>query len=248
MPTGTFSERVTILGIGVDPVSMPEALARIEGFIDAGTPRLVVTADASGIVAAQSDTQWRDIMLSADLVTPDSAGVVWALERVGAPVGERVSGVDLVEHLCRLSARKGYRLYFLGAAPGVAQQAAQMMSTKFPGCVVVGARDGFFGSADEVAIVDEVRAASPDALFVGMGIPAQEKFLSRNLYELGAKVSMGVGGTFDVLSGNVKRAPKLIQRLRLEWLWRLVLNPRKWRKAMTLPKFWWMVMRMPKTR
>lgn len=229
--------RVEVLGIGIDPVDMKSALRRIEEFIEDGRPRIVVTADSSGIVEAQSDTQWRDIMLNADLVTPDSVGVLWACKRVGSPLPERVSGVDLVETLCKKSAEKGYRLYFLGAAPGIAQAAADKMREKYPGCTIVGARDGFFLPADEAKVAQEIRDAKVDVLFVAMGIPKQEKFIARNLYEMAAKVSMGVGGSFDVLSGTVRRAPMLIRKMKLEWLWRLMLNPRKWRKAMTLPKF-----------
>lgn len=234
-------ERVEILGISVDPVTMPEALARIERFIEEGVPRIVVTADASGLVAAQSDKQWRQIIENADLVTPDSVGVVWASQKMGEPIKERVSGVDLVDEICALSATKGYRLYFLGAAPGIAEKAAVELCAKNTGANIVGTRDGFFDAAQEDGVVAEIRDSKPDVLFVAMGIPKQEKFIALHLYEIAAKVSIGVGGSFDVLSGSVKRAPVFVQRLRLEWLWRLINNPRKWRKVMALPKFWWLV-------
>lgn len=243
-----YPPRVEILGIGVDPVSMEEALARIERFIAEGIPRMVVTADSSGIVEAQSDVQWKDILLNADLVTPDSAGVVWASRRLGSPVRDRVSGVDLVERICHLSSIKGWRLFFLGAGKGVADQAADKMRLKYPGVNIVGTHDGFFPKSDEISVVAEVRSVAPDVVFVAMGIPKQEKFIAEHLYELGAKVAMGVGGTFDVLSGSVRRAPKLLQRLRLEWLWRLVLRPSKWRKNILLPKFWWQVITSKKVR
>lgn len=234
-------DRVEILGIGVDPVTMPEALSRIESFIERGIPKIVVTADASGIVAAQSDQQFRNILEKADLVTPDSIGVVWASRKVGAPIVERVSGVDLVEELCKLSAAKNYSLYFLGAAPGVAEKAAEASRLKYPGVNIVGTHDGYFSLADENSVVAQIRNLKPDVLFVAMGIPKQEKFIARYLYEIAATVSIGVGGSFDVLSGMVKRAPTFVQRMRVEWLWRLIMNPNKWRKVMALPKFWWKV-------
>ncbi len=243
-----YPQRVDILGIGVDPVSMEEAIARISRFIDEGVPRIVVTADSSGLVAAQSDVVWRDILLNADLVTPDSAGVVWASRRLGSPVRDRVSGVDLVERICERSSVSGWRIFFLGAAPGVAAKAADQMRLKYPGVNIVGVHDGYFPTSDEISVVAEVRTASPDVVFVAMGIPKQEKFIAEHLFELGSKVAMGVGGSFDVLSGTVKRAPKLFQRMRLEWLWRWVLRPSKWRKNILLPKFWWMVMTAPKRR
>ncbi len=235
--------RVEILGIGVDSVNMVEAIAIIEEFIANGKPSIVVTADASGIVAAQTDEHWRKIMEDADLVTPDSVGVLWAAGKVGSPLEERVSGVDIVEKLAELSAKKGYRLYFLGAAPGVAQAAANALSSRFPGTVIGGVQDGYFSAAEVPEIVARIREVKPDVLFVAMGIPKQEMFITEHMNEIAAKVSIGVGGSFDVFSGNVKRAPKFVQNLRMEWLWRLIQNPRKWRKVATLPKFWWLVMR-----
>lgn len=234
-------ETVEILGVGVDIVTMAQALARIEGFIHENVPRIVVTADASGLVAAQSDAQWRQIIENADLVTPDSVGILWAAEKAGCPLQERVSGIDLLDEICRLSSLKGYRLYFLGAAPGIAQKAADALSLKHPGVNIVGARDGYFSAEEEATVVDEIREARPAVLFVAMGIPKQEKFIAKHMYEIAAPVSMGVGGSFDVFSGSVKRAPKVVQSLNLEWLWRMILNPKKWRKVAALPKFWWMV-------
>jgi N-acetylglucosaminyldiphosphoundecaprenol N-acetyl-beta-D-mannosaminyltransferase len=231
-------KRVEILGIGVDNVTMPQALEILDGFVNDGEPRIVVTADAAGIVAAHSDEVWRKIMLNADLVTPDSVGVLWAADHVGKPMKERVSGVDLVERLVE----KGYSTYFLGAAPGIAESAREKLVQKYPNANIIGTRDGFFGEADEAEIVCAISKAKPQVLLVAMGIPKQEKFIAKHMAKIGAAVNMGVGGSFDVLSGSVKRAPKLLQKMRLEWLWRLVQNPKKWRKVAALPSFWWMVM------
>jgi N-acetylglucosaminyldiphosphoundecaprenol N-acetyl-beta-D-mannosaminyltransferase len=232
-------DRVKILGIDVDPISMNETLEILDEYVRAGEPKLIVTADAAGIVAAQSDEEWRAIMLGADLVTPDSVGVLWAAKRAGSPISSRVSGVELVEKLVE----KGYRTYFLGAAPGVAAAARQRLSEKYPCANVVGVRDGFFRETEEPGVAAEIRKLNPQVLFVAMGIPKQEKFLSRNMHTVGSVINMGVGGSFDVLSGNVKRAPLWLQRLRLEWLWRLIQNPKKWRKVASLPEFWWRVVR-----
>jgi len=235
--------RVDILGIGVDPVTMNDALNIMQGYIAERVPRLIVTADAAGIVAAQSDAQWRSILETADLVTPDSVGVLWAAERRGDAMPERVSGVDMVEAFVKSSAVNKNRIYFLGAAPGIAASARDSLSKKYPGANIVGVQDGFFGEAETNLIVEKVRDARPDVLFVAMGIPKQEKFIKDHMYEIGAPVNMGVGGSFDVLSGSVKRAPAWLQRLQLEWLWRLIQNPKKWRKVAALPKFWWLVLR-----
>ncbi len=238
--------RVAILGIPVDRLTMAAALDRIVAFIESKSPHVVVTADSSGIVAALHDPEFRSILLNADLVTPDSIGVVWAAKRSGSPIPERVSGVDLADRLCGLSAERGYRLYFLGAAPGVAEMAAERMRLTHPGCLIVGARHGYFPEDSDELVAKEVAASKPDVLLVAMGIPRQEKFIARTQTIVGASVAMGVGGSFDVFSGRTRRAPKLAQRLHLEWFWRLLLNPSKIRKAKSLPKFAWMVLRSRK--
>lgn len=233
---------VEILGVTVHAVSIKSAVYAIEALIEQGGPSMVITADTSGIVLAQHDRQWMDIMNGANLVTPDSIGVVWAARRLGTPIRERVTGVDLMDILCSRAAQKGYRVYLLGAAPGVAAQAARNMQERHPGLIVVGARHGYLTPKEEAEVVREIRSLNVDILFVAMGIPKQEKFIFEHLYEMAAKVSIGVGGSFDVWSGNVRRAPKFVRAMRLEWLWRLLLNPRKWRKALTLPQFLWLIL------
>ncbi len=235
--------RVSILGAPVDRVTMSQALAILEGFVAERKPHLVVTADASGLAQAQSDPEHLQILQSADLVTPDSVGVMWAARRAGQPIAERVSGVDLVDQICRLSAEKGYRVYFLGAAPGVAEMAAEKLRLKHPGCNIVGVRHGFFPPDSDEVVAQEVAQSKPDFLFVAMGIPRQEKFIRDTMPIIQAPVAMGVGGSFDVFSGRTKRAPQLFQTMKLEWLWRLMLNPSKIAKVKSLPKFVWMVLR-----
>jgi N-acetylglucosaminyldiphosphoundecaprenol N-acetyl-beta-D-mannosaminyltransferase len=239
-------EPVEILGLPVDRLNMRQTLDRLEMFVDQRIPRLIVTADAAGIVQAQSDPEWNEIFRGADLRTPDSIGVIWAAKRQGKPISERVSGVDLVSQICQLSADKGYRIYFLGAAPGVAELAAEKLRLKFPGCNIVGARHGFFPSDSDTVVAAEVAEYKPDFLFVAMGIPRQEKFIRATQTIIQAPVAMGVGGSFDVFSGKVKRAPKLFQAMHIEWLWRVIMNPKKLSKAKNLPIFAWMVLRSPK--
>lgn len=236
-PTGIERDRVEILGIGVDRITMDQALARVESFIQEGGPHMVVTADSSGAYAQLTDPELREIMLTADLVTPDSFGIVWAAKRAKKPVSGRVSGVDMVDAICGLSARKGYRLFILGAAPGVAELAAERLQLRHPGCNIVGTRHGYFPASDDSLIAEEVAAFKPDVLFVAMGIPRQEKFIFATKEVIRAKVAIGVGGSFDVFSGKTKRAPMIIQKLNLEWLWRVLLNPKKFSKVSSLPKF-----------
>jgi N-acetylglucosaminyldiphosphoundecaprenol N-acetyl-beta-D-mannosaminyltransferase len=235
--------RVSILGAPVDRVTMAETLAILESYVAEHQPHLVVTADASGLAQAQSDPVHLRIIQDAALVTPDSVGVMWAAKRAGQPFPERVSGVDIVDHVCALSANKGYRLFFLGAAPGVAELAAEKLRLKYPGCNIVGTRHGYFPADSDGIVAQEVAATKPDFLFVAMGIPRQEKFIVATMDVIQAAVAMGVGGSFDVFSGRAKRAPMLFQKLKMEWFWRLVSNPRKIAKVKSLPKFVMLVLK-----
>lgn len=230
--------QVEIIGLPVDCVTMADAMSTIEKLVESEGTHLVITADASGMAQAQEDKSLFDIYHQASLVTPDSIGVIWAAKRKKAGcLRERVSGVDLVDKICALSANKGYRIYFLGAAPGIAELAAEKLRLKHPGCNIVGVRNGFFPADSDTVVAEEIARAKPDFLFVAMGIPRQEKFIVATQSIIGAKVAMGVGGSFDVFSGTVKRAPKICQKLKIEWLWRLMLNPKKIGKVAMLPKF-----------
>jgi N-acetylglucosaminyldiphosphoundecaprenol N-acetyl-beta-D-mannosaminyltransferase len=229
--------RITILNVPVDSVTMADCLARISEYVAGDQPHLIVTADACGIVQAQSDRELMEIYRSAALVTADSVGVLWAAKKQGDVLPERVSGVDILDHVCRLSAQFGWRIFFLGAAPGVAEQAAEKIQLRYPGCNIVGTRNGFFPSESDEVVAAEIAAFKPDVLFVGMGIPRQEKFILATRHIIGAKASLGVGGSFDVFSGKVRRAPKLFQVLNLEWAWRLMQDRTKIGKVRLLPKF-----------
>lgn len=235
--------RVQILGMPVDVVTMEGCMDRLSEFVASGKPHLVVTADSSGIVQAQTDRGLAELYETADLVTPDSAGVVWAMRRAGKPVPSRVSGVDIVDRVCGVSSERGWRVFFLGAAAGVAELAAERMRLRHPGCNIVGARHGYFPPESDEIVAAEVAATKPDILFVAMGIPRQEKFIRATEATIGAKVAMGVGGSFDVFSGKVRRAPVLLQKMKMEWLWRLAQNPKKIGKVMLLPRFVLMILR-----
>ena len=235
-------QRIHFLGVGVHKVTQDEALEGIECAIEARVPCQVITADASGVVMAQKDAELKELYNNADLVTPDSAGILWAAKRYGTPLNGRVSGVDLVYHLCRLSHEKSYKLFFFGAAPGVTDQAASNFRDKFPNIQVVGTRNGYFKPEEEPEIIVQIKETKPDVLFVALGIPKQEKWIAKYKNELNVPVLMGVGGSFDVFAGLVKRAPLWMQKINCEWLWRLIQNPRKIGKVLTLPRFVLMVL------
>nr|CAA9215781.1 N-acetylmannosaminyltransferase [uncultured Armatimonadetes bacterium] len=240
-------DSVNLFGMRVDRVDMAGALALIERFVQERTPpRHIVTADASMVVTADNDPDFAAIVNASDLVTPDGAGILWATKRMGTPVRAKVSGVDLAARCCALSEEKGWRIFFFGAAPGVAEEARARMLARHPGAHIVGIRDGFFKPEDEPAIVAQIREARPDILLVALGIPKQEKFIQRHKAELGVPVCVGVGGTLDVFSGSVRRAPTWMQNSGLEWLYRVASNPKKISKVALLPRFALMTLRAPR--
>ncbi len=234
--------RRPFLDVCVHEVTMAQAMACMEGFIEEGGPHHVVTLDASMCVGARHDTELRRIVCEADLVTPDSAGILWAARRFGVRLVERVSGVEIVAELAARSPTTGASLFLLGAAPGVAEEAARKLQDTYPGCRIVGARHGYFGPDEEAQVIEDISRSGTDVLCVAMGIPKQEKWIARNREVLRIPVMIGVGGTLDVLSGRLRRAPHWMRRTNLEWLYRVMTNPRKIGKVMMLPRFVAMVM------
>lgn len=229
-----------ILGIRVDAVAMRDAVTHITQLLStqqrpAGLAQ-VVTINPEGVMLAREDPELKQIIADAALVTPDGSGILWAASRLGRPLTDRVTGIDLLEQLARAAASQGWRVYLLGAKPGIAEQAAMTLCSRYPGLQIVGTENGYFQEREE-AVVAEIRTAQPDLLLAALGMPFQEKWLFHHRLDLGCKVAIGVGGSFDVLAGTVKRAPKLWQRLRLEWLWRLLSDPKRWRRYLAIPRF-----------
>ena len=230
-------KKVTILGVPVDVITMGEAVARIDGFIEKRTPVLVATANAEMLMRATHDGALRRILQGAAMVTPDGAGTVWAAHHLGYAMPERVAGYDMVQELMREAPAKRRRIFFFGSAPGVADKAKKKAEQLYPGIEIVGTRNGFFTAADEPAIIEEIKAAHPDILLAALGVPKQEKWLAKHLGELGVPVAIGVGGTFDVMAGVMKRAPRWMQRAKLEWLFRGMIQPKRAGRLLALPRF-----------
>jgi N-acetylglucosaminyldiphosphoundecaprenol N-acetyl-beta-D-mannosaminyltransferase len=208
-----------------------------------GRPHIVTTVNPEFIVTAQKDTAFAQILNEADLNLPDGQGLLWAARLLGASLRERVTGVDTVVKLAGLSAQKGYSIYLLGAAEGVAEATAQILSAHFPTLRVAGTYAGSPALEENHEIVQRILAANPQLLFVAYGAPRQEKWIARNLSRLRVPVAMGVGGAFDFISGERRRAPRWMQRLGLEWLHRLTLEPWRWRRMTALPRFGLLVLR-----
>ncbi len=232
---------VNLLGVPVAAATMEETLDILEQFIPERRTHLVVTSDASALVRAQEDEEFRRIVQNADLVTPDGIGVVWSARLLGLPVYERVPGVELMAKLCERAAQKGWRVFLLGARPGVAEKAAQNLQQRYPELQVVGTHHGYFSPEEEPQVIAQIKAAQPDILFVAFGIPKQEKWIARHARELNVHICIGVGGSFDVYAGVVKRAPAWVQRLCLEWLYRTLKDPKRIPRLLAIPKLLWIV-------
>ena len=228
---------VAILNIPVAAITMRQAVATVEEFIADNTPHLIATANAEMVMMAQEDKELASILQNANLVVPDGAGVVWASRYLGHPVPERVTGYDLSQHILEQASRKGWRIYFFGAAPGVAAEARTAALRHYPGVNIIGVRDGFFSIDEESTIIEEIRKAAPQIIFVALGVPKQEKWLARHLHNLNIPVAIGVGGTFDVMAGKMERAPKWMQQSGLEWLYRLIKQPQRFIRMLALPRF-----------
>ncbi len=222
-----------VLGVRVHHVTMPQAVRAVRRMVAAGGAHQIVTANGVMLVRAARDEQVRRVLSNAALVIADGAGVVLAARILGRPVFARVPGVELVQELCARAAVEKWRVFLLGAAPGVAADAADVLRQRYPGLQVAGVIHGYF--ADDSTVIREIRQAKPDLMFVALGFPRQDLWIASHRDRLGVPVCIGVGGTLDVLAGRVRRAPRLIRQIGLEWAFRLIQEPRRWRVVISLP-------------
>ena len=237
-------ESVYVLGVRVDRISQEQALERMMEMITerrASANRLpcrqVITVNPEFVMAAQRNADFLQAINAAALVVADGIGVVWATRYLKAPTPERITGVDTLVALARRCAGAGYRIYLLGAAPGVAEEAAARLQSLAPGVQIAGTYAGSPAPAEEDEIIERMRAARADVLCVAYGAPAQDLWIYRNLARLPAALAIGVGGAYDFISGRQQRAPRLMQRLGIEWLYRLYREPWRWRRMLALPRF-----------
>lgn len=226
-----------ILGLEFDDVTMDEAVAAAARILAGRRTCYAVTPNAEIAYEALHDDALRQLLNEADLVLPDGAGVILASKIIGTPLKEKVAGVDFAERLLGLLEQTGKTLYLLGSKPGVAELAAEKMMAKHPKLRICGTHDGYFD--DEAVVIGDILDARPDVLFVCLGAPKQEKFMQSHLYELPVRLMIGLGGSLDAFAGTVKRAPKWMIRLNLEWLYRLIKEPRRFGRMLRLPKYIW---------
>ena len=222
-----------ILDVAVDDVTETQAVDIIGGFIAARTPHQVVTLNPEFVMSAQQDHHVMQLLNAASLATADGTGILWAARLLGFPLKERVTGVALVERLAARAAQTGWRIFLLGAAPGIAERAAAVLQQRYPGLRVAGCYAGTPSISDEAAIAAALADTQTDILLVAYGHPKQETWIARNQAKLGIPVAIGVGGTFDELAGTVPLAPAWMHRIGMKWLWRLFIQPERYQRIFT---------------
>ena len=227
--------RTDVLGVGFDNVTKAEAVERALELIDAREGRYVVTPNPEIVMLAKENPALKEALAGADIVLPDGAGIVKGAAILGRPMKEKVPGIDFACGVMARLAERGGSVYLFGAKPGVAEAAAETLRTKFPGLVISGTSDGYF--SDDGPIIEKIKDAAPDFLLVCLGAPKQELWMAKMSGKLLVGLMVGLGGSLDVFAGTVKRAPEAWQKLDLEWLYRLIKEPRRIGRMMKLPLF-----------
>lgn len=234
-----MSKKIDVYGVSISKITMEEAREQIKEFVKSDSFHSIYTPNPEIIMLAKNDPSFHEILEEADLVVPDGIGVVIASRiKKGEKLPERVAGYDLVQNTMKDAVCEGYKYYFFGSKPGYADQAAANMRKTYPGIQIVGTRDGYFKPEDEEAIVADINRSGANILLVGTGAPKQEKWIESHRHLLpNVRVAVGVGGSIDVMSGNVKRAPLAFQKLGLEWFYRLLKEPTRFKRMLVLPEF-----------
>ena len=228
----------TILDVPVVPYTMDEAVTKLTQDTLRQKRNFVVTANAEIIMMAQNDKEYKTLLAeTADLILPDGAGTVWAGNYLGYTIPERVAGYDLYLRLLEEAAKNNIPVYFFGGKPGIAEEAAEEGKRRWPGLKMAGCRNGYFSAEEEPEIIEGINRSGAVMLFAALGAPKQEKWLAKYRDQLKPCLLMGIGGSFDVLAGKVQRAPKWMQDAKLEWFFRLVKQPSRFRRMLALPKF-----------
>ncbi|WP_019915039.1 WecB/TagA/CpsF family glycosyltransferase [Paenibacillus sp. HW567] len=228
---------VPIFGIRVSKVDMKATVSYLTEAVRNREPHQVITANPIMVMTALDNPAYMEIMKSAELVVPDGTGVVWAAEYCHEPVAERVAGFDLLHELLHQGESYNWKVYLLGSTPEVIGETATRLQSQYPGIIIAGYHDGFFGPEADEEILNTINQAQPDLLFVARGADSQEPWIAKYKSRLNIPVMMGVGGSFDVISGKSRRAPKAFQKLRAEWLYRLLKEPTRYKRMLALPKF-----------
>ncbi|MBM3252494.1 MAG: WecB/TagA/CpsF family glycosyltransferase [Candidatus Omnitrophica bacterium] len=244
-----MTQKINICGIEIDNISMQEAIESIERLITERKKSFIATVNLDHIVILQKDREFREAYKNAALIVVDSMPLLWAAAFLHTPLKEKISGSDLFPKLCGVAAEKGYRLFFLGGNPGAALEAAEVLKIKYPKIQITGVCSPPYGfeqnEAENKKILAMIQDVKPDILFVGLGAPKQEKWIYKYRNEYQVPVSIGIGASFDFVSGFVKRAPLWMQRVGLEWFWRLLMEPKRlWKRYLIDDmKFFWLLIK-----
>lgn len=230
-------DKVNILGVNVDKVTIPEAADKIYDMLSESRPHWIFTPNSEIIMQAYKNKTFCDILNKADMLTADGIGVVYASKILDNPISERAAGYDIACQVIEKIAHSGHRLYLFGGKEGVAETAKRKLEEKYPFIQIVGTHNGYFKPEQESEIVAEINSANPDIVFVCLGAPAQENWIARNSEKMNAKVFMGIGGSLDVIAGVAERAPEFWCNHGLEWFYRLMKQPSRFMRMMALPKF-----------
>ncbi len=230
-PGASLDGRVTLFDCPIDNLSLQEVLERIEGFIYERTPHQHIAINVHKVVQAYRDPKLHAVVQQCHLSCADGQPLIWLSQLMGKPLKSRITGIDLMVQLLSLAANKNYRVYFLGARHAIVSAVVERCRCHYSGLQVAGYRDGYWKPDKELEVVEMIRQAKPDILFVALGSPQKEFFIHQHLHYLQVPFAMAVGGSFDVLAGRTKRAPEWMQRNGLEWFWRVLQEPRRmwWR-------------------
>ncbi|MEB3102487.1 WecB/TagA/CpsF family glycosyltransferase [Ferviditalea candida] len=228
---------VSLFGIPVCKWGMEDTVRYLTKAVEERRKHQVITANPIMVMAGLNDPKYLAMMKRAELIVPDGAGVVWAASHIGDPVAERVSGFDLMHRLLTVGEERGWKVFLLGASPDIISASYENLHKRYTALRIEGWRDGYFGAEQDDEVINQINAAQPDLLFVGRSADKQEPWIDRYKERLDVPLMMGVGGSFDVISGKLKRAPVWIQRVRMEWFYRLLQEPWRYRRMLELPKF-----------
>ncbi len=230
-------KKANILGVAFDIVNLDTAVHRVQTFLSKDTCHTIVTPNPEIVENSRNNSKLKQALDNADLTVADGIGIIYASKILSLDLKQRVTGIDLMNAIIKLAEREDKSIYLLGAKPNVAKIAAKNLKTAHPKLRIAGYRDGYFKEVEEKDIIGEINSLKTDILFVALGSPKQEIFMQQYRDELTAKVTMGVGGSFDVIAGTVKRAPVFYQKLGLEWLYRAVKEPKRFVRLLSIPKF-----------
>jgi N-acetylglucosaminyldiphosphoundecaprenol N-acetyl-beta-D-mannosaminyltransferase len=237
---------IHLLGVPVHRVTMAGTVDLVCGYMAGSRVHQIATVNPEFVMKAQEDAHFKKVLQRADLCIPDGVGLLYAARRYGQRLPERVPGSELVYHLAEAAAGHGWRLFLLGAQPGVAGEAAKKLCQRYPGLQIAGTYAGSPDPAEDEAIVARINASRAGLLYVAYGAPRQVKWIARNRDRLETvRVAIGVGGALDFIAGKAVRAPVWLRRLNLEWLYRLVREPWRWRRMLALPRFAWRILWTP---